>query len=186
MHLLQVTTLLLSLLCTTHCASEADCDRWQDLDSAVVHKDGQVILAGMFPIHSKGIEQQLDFTSSPGKRRCRGLNLRAFRWTQAMIYFIEEINRNPNLLPNITLGYRIYDTCWLVALSMQTALSVISQPLKRNSTGACSSPTIPLVIGDSGSTLSMSISRLLNLFSVPLVRHKHGYALCSRMCVLLK
>ncbi|KAL7879157.1 hypothetical protein AOLI_G00101310 [Acnodon oligacanthus] len=179
MHLLQVTTLLLSLLCISRSASEANCDRWQDLDSAVVHKDGQVILAGMFPIHSKGIEQQLDFTSSPGKRRCRGLNLRAFRWTQAMIYFIEEINRDPNLLPNITLGYRIYDTCWLVALSMRTALSVVSQPLKRNSTGACSSPSIPLVIGDSGSTLSMSISRLLNLFSVPLVSYFSSCACLS-------
>ena len=70
--LLQVATLLLSLLCTTQAASEADCERWQDLDSGVVHKEGQVILAGMFPIHSKGIEQQLSFTSAPGKRRCRG------------------------------------------------------------------------------------------------------------------
>lgn len=98
------------------------------------------------------------------------LNLRALRWSQAMIFFIDEINRNPFLLPNITLGYRIYDTCWTVALSTRTALSVVSQPLRRNSTGACSSPSIPLVIGDSGSSLSIAVSRLLNLFQVPLVR----------------
>lgn len=100
---------------------------------------------------------------------CR-LNLRALRWSQALIFFIEEINRSPVLLPNITLGYRIYDTCWTVALSARTALSVVSQPLKRNSTGACSSPNIPLVIGDSGSSLSIAVSTLLNLFKVPLVR----------------
>lgn len=98
------------------------------------------------------------------------LNLRALRWSQAMIFFIDEINRNPFLLPNITLGYRIYDTCWTVALSTRTALSVVSQPLRRNSTGACSTPSIPLVIGDSGSSLSIAVSRLLNLFKVPLVR----------------
>ncbi|XP_062861035.1 extracellular calcium-sensing receptor [Trichomycterus rosablanca] len=125
----------------------------------------------MFPIHSKGVEQELDFTSAPEKRRCRGLNLRALRWSQAMIFFINEINRNPDLLPNVTLGYRIYDTCWTVALSARTALSVVSQPLKRNSTGACSSPSIPLVIGDSGSSLSIAVSRILNLFKVPLISY---------------
>lgn len=107
------------------------------------------------------------------------LNLRALRWSQAMIFFIDEINRNPVLLPNITLGYRIYDTCWTVALSARTALSVVSQPLKTNSTGSCSSPSIPLVIGDSGSSLSIAVSRLLNLFKVPLVRA----SLCRVKCV---
>ncbi|XP_072551164.1 extracellular calcium-sensing receptor-like [Salminus brasiliensis] len=177
MQLLQVATLLLPLLCPAHSGiSDMDCERWQDLDSAVVHKEGQVILAGIFPIHSKGVDQELSFVSAPGKRRCKGLNLRAFRWSQAMIFFIEEINRNPNLLPNITLGYRLYDHCWLMALSTRSALSVVSLPLKRNSTGACSSPTIPLIIGDPGSTLSMAVSRLLNLFRVPLVSY---FASCA-------
>lgn len=96
--------------------------------------------------------------------------MRVFRWSQAMIFFIEEINQNPTLLPNITLGYRLYDTCGLTSLSLRTALSVVSQPMKRSGSGHCSSPSIPIIIGDSGSTLSMAISRLLNLFRIPLVR----------------
>lgn len=67
-----VLTLLLSLLWPTRASSEDNCQHWQDLDSAVVHKEGQVILAAMFPIHSKGVEQELNFMSTPDKRKCRG------------------------------------------------------------------------------------------------------------------
>lgn len=67
-----ILVLLLSLLWPTHVFSEEDCQRWEDLDSAVVHKDGQVILAAMFPIHSKSVEQELNFMCTPDKRKCRG------------------------------------------------------------------------------------------------------------------
>lgn len=49
-----------------------DCERWDDLDTAVVHKDGHVVLAGMFPIHSKGVEKDHSYKQRPGRRKCQG------------------------------------------------------------------------------------------------------------------
>ncbi|MFT7803150.1 extracellular calcium-sensing receptor-like [Arapaima gigas] len=175
MHILSSAALALWTVLLGPGAQLEDCRRLQDLDSTVVRKGGDVVLGGMFPIHSKGVEVEHTFRTAPGASRCRGFNLRVFRWTQAMVFFIENINKDSSLLPNVTLGYMLYDTCGVEGMSVRTAMSVLSQPLKETE-GRCGSLSVPLIIGDSGSTLSMAISRTLNLFKVPLVSY---FASCA-------
>uniref|UniRef100_A0A3Q1J4V3 Olfactory receptor C family, n1 n=1 Tax=Anabas testudineus TaxID=64144 RepID=A0A3Q1J4V3_ANATE len=54
------------------------------------------------------------------------LDLRAFRWTQVMIFSIEEINKDPALLPNISLGYRILNSCASPTNTLRAALTLAS------------------------------------------------------------
>uniref|UniRef100_A0AAQ6IJG1 G-protein coupled receptors family 3 profile domain-containing protein n=1 Tax=Anabas testudineus TaxID=64144 RepID=A0AAQ6IJG1_ANATE len=48
----------------------------------------------------------------------------SFQFAQAMLFAIEEINNSTDLLPGISLGYNIYDTCGSTARSVGVALAL--------------------------------------------------------------
>ena len=89
-----------------------------------------------------------------------------------MMFTIEEINRNPSLLPNVTLGYSFYDTCQTLEVALPAAMSLISGreelfTLKENCVG--SPPPVLGIVGPSTSKSSVAISRVLGLYGVPVV-----------------
>uniref|UniRef100_A0A8C7UBA7 G-protein coupled receptors family 3 profile domain-containing protein n=2 Tax=Oncorhynchus mykiss TaxID=8022 RepID=A0A8C7UBA7_ONCMY len=95
-----------------------------------------------------------------------------------MAFAVDEINRNPDLLPNITLGYQLYDNCQKLGVSLRAAMSLASGTEKEFFLDeTCSgSPPVLGIVGDPGSTHSIAISSVLGLFRVPMVSH---YATCS-------
>ena len=88
-----------------------------------------------------------------------------------MAFAVEEINRSPSLLPNLTLGYVLYDTCFTLDVSFRAALSLISGREKRvRMNESCDgSPPVLGIVGDPSSSNSISMSSVLGLYRVPLV-----------------
>lgn len=102
-------------------------------------------------------------------------NFRTFRWMQTMIFAIEEINRDGKLLPNITLGYKIYDSCSTPHQALKAATELVGSEKgsviegeTQQGKGTCRG-TVPAVIGDGGSTQSLVVARFLGVFHVPQV-----------------
>ncbi|KAM9853207.1 extracellular calcium-sensing receptor-like [Aulostomus maculatus] len=101
-----------------------------------------------------------------------------FRHAMTMAFAIDEINRNTKLLPNLTLGYSIYDNCGALVIGFSGALSLAGGReeqfhLQHNCSGT---PPVLAIVGDSYSTFSIAESNLLGLYKMPMVSH---FATCS-------
>ncbi|XP_072249224.1 extracellular calcium-sensing receptor-like [Leuresthes tenuis] len=115
----------------------------------------------------------------PEPPRCTGsVNGRELRFSRAMIFAIEEINNSTDLLPGIRLGYEIHDTCASVPVAVKVAFHLSSGQDRVFHTGEnCSSSGMVMgVVGESGSTPSISISRIIGSFNIPQVSH---FATCA-------
>ncbi|XP_029435611.1 extracellular calcium-sensing receptor-like [Rhinatrema bivittatum] len=91
---------------------------------------------------------------------------------QSMVFTIEEINRDPGLLPNVTLGFWIYDSCIELQRSLEGTLWVLSGRRVPILNYRCqSNQSLVAVIGESGSTRSIVMARLLGLYHYPQVSY---------------
>ena len=98
-------------------------------------------------------------------------NQRAYRWLRTMVFAVEEINSDPHLLPNLTLGYLAADTCLAESTTLSTALTMVTGlQVSRAGDGCQSAPAVPVIIGDARSSSSMVIADTLGVFDVPMVR----------------
>nr|XP_046244981.1 extracellular calcium-sensing receptor-like [Scatophagus argus] len=91
-----------------------------------IHKPGDVVLGGLFEVHYTSIFPELTFISEPHQPTCQGVDPPGFRHAMTMAFTIDEINKNSNLLPNVTLGYNLYDNCATLGIGFSAALSLAS------------------------------------------------------------
>ncbi|XP_051778482.1 extracellular calcium-sensing receptor-like [Erpetoichthys calabaricus] len=137
-----------------------------------LYEKGDIMLGGIFAIHFGSVAPQLSFQSKPEQWKCYSLDSAVFRRMQTMIFAIREINRNPNILPNITLGYRVYDNCLNLQLSLRAAITLTGGQDDINPDDTCKGlPPVVAIVGDPLSTHSIAISRVLATFRMPLVSY---------------
>ena len=136
---------------------------------------GEIIIGGLFPIHQK---------SSGDRAICGEINLdRGVQRAEAMLFTIDEINKNPKILPKIKLGAKIYDTCARGTYALERSLEFIrgsftsidsSDFFCDDGTKARANSTfenVAGVIGGSYSSVSIQVANLLRLFKLPQISY---------------
>ncbi|XP_053479630.1 extracellular calcium-sensing receptor-like [Ictalurus furcatus] len=137
----------------------------------LLSKDGDVIIGAIFSIHGGTQMQSLPYTEKPQPLICIRFNLREFRLAQSMTFAIDEINRSNRLLPNISVGYRIYDNCDSRLLSMKAAMALMNG-MDITADNACSGQAVvQAIIGESESTPTIALTRTTGPFKIPVISH---------------
>ncbi|XP_062861014.1 extracellular calcium-sensing receptor-like [Trichomycterus rosablanca] len=158
-------------------ANEGACRLQGDQVYPQLWKDGEIIVGGIFPFHSSWDIKDLSYVSMPPPLKCMSLDFRAFQYSQSLIFAVEEINNSSSLLPGVSLGYEIFDTCSSMARGVKVAMALINGNENSASDEACTKPAqVQAIIGDTASSPSMAIAKSIGPFSVPIISH---YATCE-------
>ncbi|XP_068104084.1 extracellular calcium-sensing receptor-like [Hyperolius riggenbachi] len=89
----------------------------------------------------------------------------------ALLFATNEINQN-SFLPNITLGFQMYDSCFSEAYSLQATLQAVTGRRNPVPNYRCGQRRkIPAIIGDPLSTSVVAMSRVLGLWRIPEVNY---------------
>uniref|UniRef100_A0A8D2NQ74 Metabotropic glutamate receptor 3 n=1 Tax=Zosterops lateralis melanops TaxID=1220523 RepID=A0A8D2NQ74_ZOSLA len=136
--------------------------------------DGDLVIGGLFPVHEKGV----------GSEDCGKINEhRGIQRLEAMLFALDEINKDGSILPGVKLGAHILDTCSKDTYALEQSLDFVRASLTRvdGSEHICPDgsyavhddvPTaITGVIGGSYSDVSIQVANLLRLFQIPQISY---------------
>uniref|UniRef100_A0A8C6UXK5 Glutamate metabotropic receptor 4 n=1 Tax=Neogobius melanostomus TaxID=47308 RepID=A0A8C6UXK5_9GOBI len=137
-----------------------------------VRIDGDISLGGLFPVHARG-----NYGKACGElKKEKGIHR-----LEAMLFALDRINNDNELLPNITLGARILDTCSRDTHALEQSLTFVQALIEKDSTDVkCLSGGPPIitkpervvgVIGASASSVSIMVANILRLFKIPQISY---------------
>ncbi|XP_075434003.1 extracellular calcium-sensing receptor-like [Ascaphus truei] len=133
---------------------------------------GDVIIGGSFAIHvGRSFSENL-FTTKPTDLTCQKFDSQSYQSMRAMIFATEDINSNPDLLPNISLGFQIFDSCISMRRAVEGTFWMLSGGQGSIPNYRCHKGS-PLagVIGDSASTRSILLAHMLGLYRYPQISY---------------
>ncbi|XP_038054375.1 metabotropic glutamate receptor 4-like isoform X2 [Patiria miniata] len=135
-----------------------------------VRLDGDVVLGGLFPVHENGING------------CGAFDKGGYQRLEAMVYALDRINNDDNLLPGIQIGAYILDTCSRDTYALEQTMEFVTSTITRIDLNAftCPNGSVPAyqppqptvgVVGAAGSPVSTMVANILRLFKIPQVSY---------------
>ncbi|XP_056416648.1 vomeronasal type-2 receptor 26-like [Hyla sarda] len=100
----------------------------------------------------------------PARKRGR-IDAFNYKYVLNFLFAIEEVNKNPNILPNVTLGFHIYDSCSNANKAVKSTIQILSGPGATVPNYYCTGEEdIAGFIGDLLSVTTVPIAQILNVY----------------------
>ncbi|XP_029458151.1 metabotropic glutamate receptor 5 isoform X1 [Rhinatrema bivittatum] len=145
----------------------------------VAYMPGDIIIGALFSVHHQPNADKVH------ERKCGEVREQyGIQRVEAMLHVLDRINSDPTLLPNITLGCEIRDSCWNSAVALEQSIEFIRDSLISSEeeeglvhcTDGSSSPSrskkpIVGVIGPGSSSVAIQVQNLLQLFNIPQIAY---------------
>ncbi|XP_057694054.1 metabotropic glutamate receptor 5b [Corythoichthys intestinalis] len=159
----------------------------------VAHIPGDIIIGALFSVHHQPPADKVH------ERKCGAVREQyGIQRVEAMMHTLDRINADPHILPNITLGCEIRDSCWHSAVALEQSIEFIRDSLVSSDEaeewgggnpwgggggGAamkCADPSAtpmrgkkPIVglIGPGSSSVAIQVQNLLQLFNIPQIAY---------------
>ncbi|XP_047451133.1 extracellular calcium-sensing receptor-like isoform X2 [Mugil cephalus] len=168
--------LLLSLLAVRE--GKPVCQPYGTKELSQFSKEGDINIGGIFSFHQNPVSVSPTLEVNAGTIQCEGLDPGELQYAYTMIFAIEEINNSSELLPGVTLGYRIFDSCPSIPLSIRASLNLMNR--YESGAGSCSKlSSVHAVIGETTSTSTIGIARTMGPFHIPVISHSATCACLS-------
>ena len=116
----------------------------------------------MFDIHDQGIDgTECDYT---------GVNEASVQAMESMYFAINQINSNPNILPDINIGAVVFDSCRSASRVLRQMNMLLNGDIKVK--GRMGKTLVPrAVIGGANSHVTMALAEVLKLHRIPLISY---------------
>ncbi|CAL8235102.1 unnamed protein product [Arctogadus glacialis] len=149
---------------------------------SVARMDGDVIIGALFSVHHQPSAEKV------AERKCGEVREQyGIQRVEAMFHALDRINADPTLLPNISLGCEIRDSCWHSSVALEQSIEFIRDSLisirdDKDGSKWCidgtpsnqpppSKKPIAGVIGPGSSSVAIQVQNLLQLFNIPQIAY---------------
>ncbi|XP_076844279.1 metabotropic glutamate receptor 1 isoform X2 [Brachyhypopomus gauderio] len=150
---------------------------------SVARMDGDVIIGALFSVHHQPSAERV------AERKCGDVREQyGIQRVEAMFHTLDRINSDPELLPNVSLGCEIRDSCWHSSVALEQSIEFIRDSLisirddSKDGSRWCIDGTpsnhppptkkpIAGVIGPGSSSVAIQVQNLLQLFNIPQIAY---------------
>lgn len=130
--------------------------------------EGDIIFGGLFPVHEQSVQ-----AGTCGRIKFD----KGVQRLEAMLYAVDLLNADPSILPNLTVGVHVLDTCGDDTFGLEQSMDFIKAQLSniniddywcKDMTSPVHQPLKPVagVIGAANSPVSIMVANILRLFKV--------------------